>query len=141
LPGLRFFFDGQFEGADVRGPVQLGRWPANPDNPDICDLYARLLAAIDKPLFHHGEWRLLDCTATDLIACSWRQGNELAIVAVNITDRGADGLVNVGDLPDGGSFQLVDQLADRSCTWKRQDLLNGLYVKLASGDAHLFIVR
>ena len=27
LPGMRFFFDGQFEGAEIRTPVQLGRWP------------------------------------------------------------------------------------------------------------------
>jgi hypothetical protein len=141
LPGLRFFFDGQFEGADVRGPVQLGRWPSNPDNPEIRDLYARLLKAIDKPLFHDGEWRLLDCTAPDLIACSWRKGKDLAIVAANITDHAADGLVNVGDLPKGDAFRLVDQLADRSYDWKRDDLAKGLYVKLPSGDAHVFLVK
>ena len=140
-PGLRFFFDGQFEGADLRGPVQLGRWPANPDRPEIRDLYARLLKAIDKPLFHDGEWRLLDGTSPDLVACSWRKGKDLAIVAANITDHDADGLVNVGDLPKGDAFRLVDQLADRSYTWRRDDLARGLYVKLASGDAHVFIVK
>jgi hypothetical protein len=141
LPGLRFFFDGQFEGADLRGPVQLGRWPASPDRPEIRDLYARLLNAIDTPVFHEGEWRLLDCTPGDLVACSWRKGKDLAIVAANITDHDADGLVNVGDLPKGSAFRLVDQLADRSFNWTRDDLAKGLYVKLASGDAHLFLVK
>ena len=60
LPGLRFFFDGQLEGADVRLPVQLGRWPDDPDRPDIRDLYARLVKTIDAPLFHDGDWTLLD---------------------------------------------------------------------------------
>ena len=41
LPGLRFFFDGQFAGADLRAPVQLGRWPPDPDRADVRDLYAR----------------------------------------------------------------------------------------------------
>jgi len=147
LPGLRFFFDGQFEGADLRGPVQLGRWPAPPDHPKIRDLYARLLTTIDAPLFHDGVWRLLDIrgggdgTANDLIACSWRSGTDMAIVAANITDHEAQGLVDVGDLPDGDTCQLVDQLADRSFAWKRDDLVKGLYVKLASGDAHVFIVK
>ena len=141
LPGLRFFFDGQFEGADVRGPVQLGRWPAIHDRPDIRDLYARLLKAIDRPIFHDGKWRLLDCTTPDLLACSWRKGGDMAIVAANITDHEADALVHVGDLPKGDSFHFVDQLADRTFDWKRGDLSNGLYVKLASGDAHLFLVK
>jgi len=140
LPGLRFFFDGQFEGADVRSPVQLGRWPANPDRPDMRDLYARLLKAIDRPLFHDGDWRLLDGTSNDLIAYSWRQGEAVAIVAANITDHDADGLVHLGELPNRGAFTLVDQLADRSYDWKRDDLVKGLYVKLSSGDAHLFLL-
>jgi glycosidase len=140
-PGLRFFFDGQFEGADVRAPVQLGRWAAHPDRPEIRDLYARLLKAIDKALFHDGEWRLLDGTSPDLIACSWRKGKDLAIVAANITDHDAEGLVNVGDLPKGNAFRLVDQLADCSYAWTRDDLARGLYVRLASGDAHVFIVK
>jgi Alpha amylase, catalytic domain len=147
VPGLRFFFDGQFEGAEVRGPVQLGRWPPVSDRPEIRDLYARLLKAIDAPLFHEGEWRLLDVrsagngTPNDLIACAWRRGQDCAIVAANVTDHEAQGLVDVGDLPQGDTFELVDQLADRAYLWKRADLASGLYVKLASGDAHLFLLK
>jgi hypothetical protein len=147
LPGLRFFFDGQFEGAEVRGPVQLGRWPRTPDRPEIRDLYLRLLKTIDTPLFHDGQWRLLDVgnagdsTGGDLIATSWRHGNDCAVIVGNITDHEAQGLVDVGDLPKGDSFQFVDQLADRSYAWTRENLAKGLYVKLASGDAHVFIVK
>ncbi len=147
LPGLRFFFDGQFEGADIRGPVQLGRWPEISDRPDIRDLYARLLKAIDTPLFHDGEWRLLDVrsagdsTNGDLIASSWRKGNDCAVIVGNITDHDAQGLVDVGELPNGDAFQFADQLADRTYAWTRENLANGLYVKLASGDAHLFLLK
>jgi hypothetical protein len=147
LPGLRFFFDGQFEGADLRGPVQLGRWPDDPDRPDVRDLYARLLKTIDGSLFHDGEWRLLDVrgagdeTYRDLIACAWHRGNDLAIVAANISDHDAQGLIEVQGLPAGSTFMLVDQLANRSWTWSRADLAAGLYVKLVSGDAHIFIVN
>ncbi|HEX6462930.1 MAG TPA: alpha-amylase family glycosyl hydrolase [Vicinamibacterales bacterium] len=147
LPGLRFFFDGQLEGADVRAPVQLGRWPAPPDRPDVRDLYTRLLAAIDKPLFHAGDWRLLDVrsaadgTFTDLIASRWRKGGDCAIVVVNISDHDAQGLVDVLDLPEGDAFHLVDQLADRAYPWSRENLLKGLYVRLGSGDAHVFLMK
>jgi hypothetical protein len=147
LPGLRFFFDGQFEGAELRAPVQLGRWPKIPNHPDIRDLYSRLLKTIDTPLFHDGEWRLLDIrgagddSASRLIACAWRKGNDSAIVAANITDREAQGLVDVGELPKGDAFLLVDQLADRSYPWTRADLGKGLYVRLGSGDAHVFLLK
>jgi glycosidase len=147
LPGLRFVFDGQMEGADVRPPVQLGRWPEDPDRPDVRDLYARLMTTIDRPLFHDGQWTLLevggagDATNTDLIAYAWRLGNDLAIVAANITGHDAQGLVNIGGLPDGESFDLTDQLSDQTHKWARADLDNGLYVRLRSGDAHLFLVR
>jgi hypothetical protein len=147
LPGLRFFFDGQLEGADVRPPVQLGRWPENPDRPDIRDFYARLLKTLDKPLFHDGAWTLLDVgsagdmTNGDLIACAWRTVRDLAVVAANITGHDAQGLVQIGTLPEGESFELTDQLSGQVYEWTRADLSNGLYVRLASGDAHLFLIR
>jgi hypothetical protein len=146
LPGLRFFFDGQFEGADLRAPVQLGRWSDPPDRADIRDLYARLLRTIDRPLFHDGTWSLLDVrgagdtTNADLIACAWRKDNDLAIVAGNVSDHDAQGLVEIGALPDGEAFDLDDQLDDRRYHWTRRDLGSGLYVRLKSGDAHLFLV-
>ena len=147
LPGLRFFFDGQFEGADLRAPVQLGRWPANPDRADIRDLYSRLLKAIDQPLFHEGDWSLLnvhgagDTTNGDLIAFAWRKGSELAVIAANITDHDAQGLLEIGDLPPGDAFALKDRLSDETYHWSRADLGNGLYVRLGSGGAHLLVFK
>jgi glycosidase len=147
LPGLRFFFDGQFEGAHVRAPVQLGRWPANPDRPDIRDLYSRLLKTIDVPLFHDGNRSLLnvqgagDTTNTDLIALAWRKGSDLAVVAANITDHDAQGLLEIGELPAGDAFELKDRLSDETYHWTRADLANGLYVRLGSGGAHLLVFK
>jgi len=147
LPGLRFFFDRQFEGAETRAPVQLGRWSDDPDRADMRDLYARLMTTIDMPLFHDGEWSLMevdsagDPTHRDLIACAWRKGEEMAIVAANITGHDAQGLVRVGDLPEGDTFQLKDCLSDQTYSWTRADLGNGLYVRLQSGDAQLFMIE
>jgi len=156
LPGLRFFFDGQLEGAHARPPVQLGRWPDDPDRADIRDLYARLLETIDTPLFHDGQWTLLDVggagdtTNGDVIAYAWRpstrsarsgQASEMAVIAANITGHDARGLVEIGELPAGDAFELKDQLSDHSCRWTREDLGNGLYVNLHSGQAHIFMIK
>jgi hypothetical protein len=68
-------------------------------------------------------------------------GPALAVVVANITDHTAQGLVQIGGLPPGAAFELEDRLADRTYTWSRDDLGNGLYARLASGDAHLFLWR
>ncbi|HYT75296.1 MAG TPA: hypothetical protein VEL79_11145, partial [Vicinamibacterales bacterium] len=101
----------------------------------------------NAPLFHDGSWRLLDvgaaadATNDDLIACSWRRGNEMAVIAANITGHEAQGLVQIGDLTAADRFVLEDQLAPRSYPCTRADLANGLFVRLPSGDAHLFLVK
>ena len=147
LPGLRFFFDGQFEGASSHAPVQLGRWPADPDRPDIRDLYSRLLRAIDDPLFHDGDWSLLevrsagDSSSLNLVASAWRHGTQFAVVVANLAERESHGLIDVGTLPPGELFELNDQLTGEQYRWARADLDDGLYVSLAAGDAHLFLLH
>jgi hypothetical protein len=145
LPGLRFFFDGQFAGAASHAPVQLGRWPADPDRPDIRDFYERLLETIDGRLFHDGAWSLLEVRSAgdgsngDLLASAWRNGDGLAVVVANLTGHDAQGFVAVGDLPPGGRFELTDRVSERRCEWSRAELAGGLYVRLGAGDAHLFV--
>jgi glycosidase len=140
LPGLRFFFDGQMEGAHSRAPVQLGRWPEEADRADIRNFYARLLKAIDKPVFHEGEWTVLEANNGDLIACAWRLGKDLALVVANFTSHEAAGLVQIGGLLEGDAFELTDQFSDHTYARTREELDKGFYVRLRSGDAHLFLV-
>lgn len=145
LPGLRFFFDGQLAGAALRAPVQLGRWPVDPDRPEIRGLYARILRTIDQPLFHEGHWSLLevhgagDPTHDGLVASAWRHDGALAVIVANITSHAAQGHVQVGTLPAGERFELRDALSDATYQWSRKDLGSGLYVRLSAGDAHVFL--
>jgi hypothetical protein len=148
LPGLRFFFDGQMEGRRLRTPVQLGRWPDEADDPEIADLYERLLTTTHGALFHQGTWALLDVAPAgdgsfdDLIAYRWRLGEDLAIVVVNLGTGAAQGHVQVAnDLPPGDQIEFADQLSGETYRWKRSDLdARGLYVRLETGTAHLFLV-
>jgi hypothetical protein len=148
LPGLRFFFDGQLTGARLRVPVQLGRWPDEPADPSIADLYRVLLTATGQPIFHDGEWQLLDVSRVGdvpfpgLIAYRWRLGRELAIVVVNVGDSPAEGHVAVAaDLPDGDEFDFHDRVGGETYRWGRQSLVShGLYVRLLPGQAHVFVV-
>jgi hypothetical protein len=55
-PGLRFFYDGQFEGAQIRVPTHLCRGPVEPANPQIAVFYLRLLATLKMSAFRDGVW-------------------------------------------------------------------------------------
>ena len=146
LPGMRFFFDGQLDGAQVRVPVQLGRWPEEPLRPFVRDSYYRLLRTIDLPLFHDGAWRLLDVrhagddSSANLVAFEWRRESDWAVIAANLSNADAQGLVQLADLPPGAAFEFRDQLTDQRYRWARDDLHDGLYVRLGPGAAHVFFV-
>jgi hypothetical protein len=146
-PGMRFYFDGQLDGARIKSPVQLGRWPGEEPDAQIHDLYDRILRTTNKALFHDGTWELLgvygagDTTYDDLVAFSWRKGTEHAVIAANVSTHEAQGLVQLGALPHAPAFSFNDQLSDQRYRWARQDLEDGLYVRLAAGAAHVFLVE
>jgi hypothetical protein len=150
LPGMRFYFDGQLEGHRLRAPVQLARWLDEPREPEIEQLYARLLTATADPVFHEGDWALLeiaptgDDTSSELIAWRWRLGDTLRVVVVNNSTSPATGHVRVaGELSAGGPARLMfaDVIGGGRYPWDRATLLaRGLYVRLDGGRAHLFEV-
>jgi hypothetical protein len=149
VPGMRFFFDGQFDGRRIRAPVQLGRWPDEAPDAAIRELYDRALGAASDDLFHDGHWTLLeasscgDPTFADIVAWRWRTAEALAVVAVNLGGQQAHANLRVAaDLPAGAQFDFEDQLTGERYRWNRGALEStGLYVRLDGGDAHLFVVR
>jgi hypothetical protein len=52
-PGLRFYHQGQFEGAQVRVPTHLCRGPAEPINEEVASFYASLLGPAE---LIHPRW-------------------------------------------------------------------------------------
>ena len=65
---------------------------------------------------------------------------QFAIVVANITHQESQGLIDVGEPPPGENLEIRDRLSEGWWRWARRDLKNGLYVKLAGGDAHVLIV-
>jgi hypothetical protein len=58
-PGLRFFHQGQLEGARLRISPHLVRGPNEPLDAAVASFYERLLAALRDPCVRDGEWSLL----------------------------------------------------------------------------------
>jgi glycosidase len=148
IPGLRLFHDGQLEGCRIRLPVQMVRGPEETPDAGIMAFYRRLLAIANRPVFHDGEWQLLELTRAwegneshqNLLAWSWRYAGEAMIVVVNYSAHPAQGRLKVM-LPEveiaGLSF--LDELT--GVTYKRDsaEVRNeGLYIALEPYQSHIF---
>jgi glycosidase len=95
-PGLRFFHQGQLEGARVRVSVHLCRAPAEARNADVAAFYDRLLSVLKSDGFRDGAWSLIppqpawdgNPTDQDFVSFAWqtRDGGRYVVV-VNYSDH------------------------------------------------------
>jgi hypothetical protein len=90
-PGLRFFHQGQFEGARVRIPVHLCRGPLEPTNPEIAAFYSKLLQVLKETVtLRDGAWVQIQSqaawsgnwTADGFVAFAWagKDGDRYLVV-------------------------------------------------------------
>jgi glycosidase len=148
LPGLRLVHEGQMEGWKVKLPVHLGRRKAEMPDENLQDFYQHLLDAVRQPVFHDGEWQLLqpgpdkqgDQSYRNIIAHQWLFGDHKRIVAANLSGHSASCLVKPG-IPGlaGKQWILQDLLHGKSYRWNGSQMLqNGLYIELPKYGTHLF---
>jgi hypothetical protein len=79
-PGLRFFHQGQLEGARVRVPIHLSRGPVETLDHEVAAFYSRLLQVLSETnAFRHGAWSQIhpspawsgNGTASGFVAYAW----------------------------------------------------------------------
>jgi glycosidase len=113
LPGMRFSFEGQFEGFSKKLDVQLRRETKESPNADLEKQYHRLLSIVSDDVFHTGKWTFID-TPTD--ASSWRvtawrwsstDGRKKRLIVVNFSDQEAWANVAVADAGNGSSDDIT----------------------------------
>jgi len=95
-PGLRFFHQGQLEGARIRVSAHLCRAPIEAPNADIVAFYDKLLATLASNGFRNGAWALIppqaawdgNPTGQDFIAYAWHSPDGgRHVVVVNYSDH------------------------------------------------------
>jgi hypothetical protein len=148
LPGMRFYHQGQLEGAKARLPITL-RMAADGDA-DLAAtaFFAKLLRTAKDPVYHNGEWNLLevtaegDDTAGDLVAYEWRSSKAWKVIAVNLADHAAQGRVHFRPRSwDANEYSFYDELYDVRYVRSREELSRtGLFVRRERFDAHWFSV-
>lgn len=147
VPGIKLFHEGQFEGRKVRLPVFLRRRPVETADLDLQMFYRKLLETIHRRVFHEGQWKLCDRTGwpdnpsfQNLLAWTWLGDNERYLIVVNLSDRRAQGRVQVpwADAA-GGNWRLIDALSGVTYERDRNEMQSpGLYVELGPWNYHLF---
>ncbi len=97
-PGLRFFHQGQFEGARLRVPVHLCRGPVEPANPEITAFYGELLQVLkNTDAFRGGAWSQIqpkpawsgNWSSDSFVAYAWVGENGSRLVVVNYSGNRA----------------------------------------------------
>jgi len=149
LPGLRFFHQGQFEGLSVHLPMPLNAALVEAADTALVAQYEQLLGLVDDPVFHDGEWKLLDVTPDSdashgtLLCWRWQHRDAYRLVVVNLGSHQAQGRVWIAhDLAPGPQHvDLIDCLDGQVYRREHDDLAtNGLYLRLDGNRAHLFSV-
>lgn len=149
-PGLRFFHEGQLDGARVRVPVHLCRGPLESRNAEIADFYDRLLGELTKTdTFRDGAWSLIpprpawagNPTWQDLISYAWhaRDGRDYVVV-VNYSDHRAQCHLRLpfANLV-GRQFQLIDVMGSEVHHRDGTGLIDpGLFIDLEAWRYNVF---
>lgn len=118
LPGAKIINDGQLEGRKIRLPVFLARRAAEPKNYDLESFFRALLRTLHADLFHTGEWHMCPPSGwadnggyRNILAWSWREGQERALVVVNYSAQRSQALIPMQwDDLRGNIWRLADSL-------------------------------
>jgi len=139
-PGLRFFYQGQLEGAQVRVPTHLCRGPVEPINDEIASFYGKLLGVLkETSIFRDGAWSLIEpqpawsgnWTSDGFVAYAWAEkGGGRYLVVVNYA--GNQGQCRL-PLPfsefRGKQVRLTDAMGTEQYNRDGDDLVDsGLYI-------------
>jgi glycosidase len=148
LPGMRFYHHGQLDGRKIHLPIPLA--VAAPEKPDSATrtFYERILQLSNDPVFHSGQWRLLDVSSAgddssrNLVAYQWLSASARKIVIVNLAGAVSQGRVHILDgLSSALQYTFLDQLYGVSYLRSGAEIASsGLYVRLDAFRAHLFSV-
>jgi glycosidase len=147
IQGMRFYFDGQFEGHKVRLPVQLGREPKEVTDEEISAFYSRLLQIVSHEVFKLGEWRQErpfaawdgDNSYHNILCWSWHYKDERRLVVVNYADTVSTCRVSFSVEEDEEELIMSDLLQDQTYIRDATEINNeGLYIQLENYQCHIF---
>jgi hypothetical protein len=150
-PGMRFFHQGQLEGARVCLPVHLCRGPAELRDPAVTAFYDRLLSVSRCDGFRDGAWSLIapqpawsgNPTWQDFVAYAWFEpGTARHVVVVNYSDHQAQCRLRLPSAGLAGRWRLVDAMGSEAYERDGQEMTDpGLYIDLPAWGYNVFSLQ
>lgn len=150
IPGMRFYYDGQFEGKRIKLPVQLGREPVENPSKTVSNFYKKLLTATNNKIFTEGTWSKLEpytagggnLSFENMFAWQWKLNNELCIVIINYAGNTSQCRIRF-DIPhQNDEVILSDLLSGKRYKRKAKEIsIPGLFIELKSYHTHIFLVE
>ncbi len=149
LQGMRLYYDGQFEGKQIRLPVQLRREPPEPIDLEISEFYEKLLHITHRDMFGQGQWQLLETLPAyqgdesyhHILAWIWTYRYEKIWVAVNYADSISTCRIRMDMSGYGDQIRLNDMLNDESYLRSSEEIRDtGLYIELRNYFSHIFAI-
>ncbi len=150
IPGMKFYFDGQFEGKKIKLPLQLGREPDEKVSETKKAFYNKLLEITRHEIFKYGEWSLLEPlqasdkndTNRNIFTWQWKYKDEFRIVVINYSDSTSQCRLVFQVDSSNNSVILYDLLNDQKYFRKISEITGqGLFIELKSYNSHIFSVE
>jgi hypothetical protein len=149
IPGMKLYFDGQFEGKKIRLPVQLGREPVEKTLPIVKEYYDKILSILKNKVFIDGEFTKLETSPSaedndsyeDIFAFMWKLEKEMWIIVVNYSDKASQCRLIFDPETNQAKIELTDHLTGDRYIRKVDEINNpGLYIELKSYRSHIFSI-
>ena len=150
VKGMKFYFDGQFEGKKIKIPVQMGREPNEKISKNISEYYNRLLKIISDDLFENGDWSIIEpqniapenFSFERFFSWLWSYKNNYRLVIINYSDKTAQCRIKFPfDVPHD-LIMLEDLLTGAEYIRSTAEIKSlGLYVELKPYQSHIFSIQ
>lgn len=147
IPGMHFFYDGQFEGKQIKIPVQLGREPNEKICVELREFYDRLFSITKHEAFSNGDWQLINSASSwiynetykNILVWIWSWHDEKFLVAVNYSEQISSCRVYL-DLGINAEFiEFNDLLNEQTYLRNTEEIQrDGLYIELKPYQSHIF---
>jgi glycosidase len=146
IQGMKFYYDGQFEGKKTKLPVQLSREPEEKFSGTVNKFYLKLLSVIKDDTFTYGQWKLLqplpagngNLLFENFFAWQWSYNNIRKIVIINYSELTGQCRLKFEVPINDDYISLYDQLNERNFERFVSEIRNlGLFIELKGFASHI----